>query len=252
VEERNPQAEQRMYAARLAGGLIHEIRNPLNSLSLNLQLLAEDWREPRDQRERRALKRIERLQAEAARLSGILDDFMDFLRERKLMRTPCDINRLVEDLVNFVRPQIEARGIQLRASYGNLPQCHVDVNLLKQGLLNLILNAEEAVANAPTREVILRTAHDGDNVRVDVIDTGPGIRPEDKEKIFEVFYSTRKGGSGLGLPTARRIVEEHGGSIEVHSDVGRGTCFTVRLPIGRPDPRPAAQHGDAERGGGIT
>lgn len=227
-----------MYAARLAGGLIHEIRNPLNTLSLNLQLLAEDWREPRDQRERRALKRIERLQAETARLSRILDDFMDFLRERKLDRVHCDLNRIVEELATFVRPQLESRGIQLRVSCeGSLP-CHLDINLIKQALLNLILNAEEAVAQSPTREVILRTSRDGTGARVDVIDTGKGIRPEDMTRIFEVFYSTRKGGTGLGLPTARKIVEEHGGSIEVHSDVGRGTCFSVRLPMCEADARP--------------
>jgi len=235
AEERARRAERSAYASRLAGGLIHEIKNPLNTLSLNLQLLAEDCAGAETHVERRALKRIQRLQGETKRLNAILDDFMGFVRDRKLDLAERDVNRLVDSVVTFVRPALESKGIHLRASYGAAPRCRVDENLIKQALLNLILNAEQALEERGTREIMVRTSGEGAEARIDVIDTGRGIRPGDEERIFEAFYSTRKGGTGLGLAATRRIVEEHGGSIEVHSDRGRGTCFTVRLPVGAED-----------------
>ena len=230
AEGRVRHAEQRAAAGRLAGGLIHEIKNPLNTLSLNLQLLAEDYEADDSQEAQRALRRVRRLMAETDRLNAILKDFMGFVRDRKLELVPCDLNELVGDLATFVTPELESKGIQLRASFGDAPRCRVDVNLLKQALLNLIINAEDALAQCPNREIMLRTQRDGDMARIDVIDTGAGIPEEDREKIFEAFYSTRKSGTGLGLPTTRRIVEEHGGTIALHSDHGQGSCFTIRLP----------------------
>ena len=245
VEERARRVQRRAYAGSLAGGLIHEIKNPLNTLSLNLQLLAEDCAGAETQAERRTLKRIQRLQAETKRLNSILDDFMGFVRHQKLDLAERDVKRLVEGVVTFVRPELESKGIQLRASYGMAPRCRLDENLVKQALLNLILNAEQALEAGGTREIMVRTAGEAPGVRIDVIDTGKGIRPGDEKRIFEAFYSTRKGGTGLGLPATRRIVEEHGGSIEVHSDRGRGTCFTVRLPVDAEE----AGAGEGEGGG---
>ena len=236
AEERTRWAERRKYAENLAGGLIHEIKNPLNTLSLNLQLLAEDWAHAETQEERRALRRVQRLQAETKRLNAILDEFMGFVRDRTLRLAECDVNGLVEELVMFVGPELESKGIQVRTSYGATGRCALDRNLMKQALLNLVLNAEQALEGAATREIMVRTAREGgagnggETVRIDIIDTGRGIAPAEREKVFEVFFSTRQGGTGLGLPATRRIVEEHGGTIEVHSDHGRGTCFTVWLP----------------------
>lgn len=229
AEECARRTEERASAGDLAGGLIHEVKNPLNSLSMNLQLLAEDWRDAETQKERRALKRIERLQSETARLAAILDEFMDFVRKQKLVTRPADVNQLVAGVVTFVRPEFGTKGIEIRTSYQDTPPCRLDVNLFKQALLNLLLNAEEAVVASATREIIVRTAWENGTVRIDVIDTGKGIAADDIDKVFEAFYSTRKGGTGLGLPTARRIIEQHGGSLAVHSDRGQGTCFTIRL-----------------------
>ena len=245
IEERVRRAEQLAYAGTLAGGLIHEIKNPLNTLSLNLQLLAEDWRDADTQEERRALKRIQLLQAETRRLTAILDDFLGFVRGHRLALADCDVNDLVEQVITFLRPDLESKRIEIRNSLGALPRCRLDAGLIKQALLNLLLNAEQALTQSDTREIILRTAAEGDGIRIDVIDTGRGIPPGDAAKIFEAFYSTRQGGTGLGLATTRRIVEEHGGRIVVHSDPGRGSCFTVTLPAGQPD----AGHSGAFEGG---
>lgn len=228
--ERLRRSENFAFAGRLAGGLIHEVKNPLNTLSLNLQLLAEEWRNAETPEERRALKRINRLKSETDRLTAILDEFMGFVRGHRLSLAERDVNTLVEEVVMFVRPELEVKRIEIRTSYGELPHCRLDVNLIKQALLNLILNAQQASEGAANPEIIVRTAPEEDSIRIDVIDTGKGIPAEDVERVFEAFYSTRRGGTGLGLPMTRRIVEEHGGHLAVHSDPGRGTCFSIILP----------------------
>ena len=232
--EKMRRSEHLAYAGRLAGGLIHEIKNPLNTLSLNLQLLAEDWQQAETAKQRRALKRIELLQSETRRLTSILDDFMNFVRGHRLEAADCDVNKLIREVLTFVQPELESNRIDVRTGYEPLPACRLDANLIRQALLNLILNAEQALAGRDGGEIIVRTAPAGDGVRIDVIDTGNGIDPNDAEKVFEAFYSTKRGGTGLGLPTTRRIVEEHGGRITVHSDRGRGTCFTITLPAAPP------------------
>ena len=249
AEERARRAEQLAYAGGLAGRLIHEIRNPLNTLSLNLQLLEEDWQNPESQKERRALKRIQLLQAETQRLSAVLDDFLGFVRGHRLLLADCDVNKLVDDVLTFMRPELESRKIEIRHSYGQLPVCRLDANLVKQTLLNVILNAEQALAESDNREIIVRTAPEHEDVRIDVIDTGKGIPPGEVGKVFEAFYSTKKGGTGLGLPTSRRIVEEHGGALTVHSEPGRGSCFTITFPARRGEGPPP---GTREARGGAA
>jgi signal transduction histidine kinase len=198
---------------------------------MNLQLLEEQWQAPQTAQERRALQRIQTLRAETDRLKTILDEFVNFLREHRLTLTVCDVNRLVEGVADFVSAEMESRGIQLRRSLGLLPMTRLDANLIKQVLLNLLLNAAQAVEGREPREIILLTAVEDEQIRIDVTDTGRGIPRGDLEKIFDAFYTKAKGGLGLGLPTARRIVEEHGGRLTVQSEPGRGSRFTVLLPI---------------------
>ncbi len=238
--ERQRRAEQLAYAGALAGGLVHEIKNPLNSLSLNLQLLAEEWANAETPEERRALKRIQMLLAETNRLAGTLDDFLGFARGQPLQPAPCDVNKLIEEVSAFIAPELESRKIELRKCLEPLPECILDGNLLRQALLNLLLNAKEAMEEGRPHEIILRSGAVDGWLRIDVIDTGRGIPPENLDKIFEAFYSTRKGGTGLGLPTARRIVEQHDGRLLVHSEPGKGSCFAMILPVA-PLPAPAAQ-----------
>ena len=122
AEKRAHRAEKMAYAGQLAGALIHEIKNPLNTLSMNLQLLAEDWQGSESQKERRALKRLERLQSETERLNAILNDFMDFVREPKLQRQECNPNEIVDEVVMFVRPELDLNDMQLRDCAGLPPR----------------------------------------------------------------------------------------------------------------------------------
>ncbi|MGE5754305.1 MAG: two-component system sensor histidine kinase NtrB [Planctomycetaceae bacterium] len=216
--------------AQLAGGLAHEIRNPLSTMRLNLDLLAEDFQDPETTRDRRVFQKIDRLRRESQRLQDILEDFLRFARVQELRREPADLNAVVDDLRDFCEPQAASVGIVIRTHYADdLPTIPLDVDLFKQALLNLMLNAQHAMPDGG--ELILTTRRDGPWVVLDVTDTGLGMTEEVRARVFDAFYSTRPGGSGLGLPTTRKIVEAHGGTIHVQSVPGKGSQFTVRLPV---------------------
>jgi two-component system sensor histidine kinase HydH len=215
--------------AELAGGFIHEIKNHLGTLGLNLQLLAEDFQEPETQRERRALARVQKLQRECQRLADLSSDFLRFARMRDLPLEPCDLSKVVEEMVDFFEPTARAAGIDIKTYVpADLPRVHLDRDMFKQAILNLMLNAEQALpgGGAITVQASALSGH----VCLSLIDTGQGMAPEVLAKVFEPFFSTKSTGSGLGLPTTRKIVEAHRGSIDVQSEVGKGTKFTIRLP----------------------
>ena len=215
--------------AQLAGGLAHEIRNPLSTISLNLDLLAEDFQQPETPRDRRALQKIERLRREGRRLQTLLEDFLRLVRVQDLRLEPADLNLVVEEMRDFCEPQAMAQGIIVRShSADDLPRVLLDVDLFKQALLNLFINARQAMPDGG--ELILTTRRDGSWVVLDITDTGLGMTDEVRSRIFDAFYSTRPGGSGLGLPTTRKIIEAHGGDIRVESEPGKGSQFTIRLP----------------------
>ncbi|MEZ6243811.1 MAG: ATP-binding protein [Phycisphaerales bacterium] len=241
AERRLRAAERQAEAASMTRGLAHEIRNPLSTIGLNAQLLAEGIAELElDEADRARLgRRVEALGREAERLRGILEDFLEFAGELRLEPTPGDLNAVVEELVDFFLPQAQSQGVRLRAEPSTTPlRASIDAPHLKQAVLNLMLNAVQAMSGASgerARELILRTerVQDADRrsvVRLHVIDTGPGIDAETAGRLFDPYFTTKPGGTGLGLPTARRIIEGMGGRIELHSEPGKGTDFTITLP----------------------
>ncbi len=218
--------------AELAGGFIHEIKNHISTLGLNLQLLAEDFADPQTQRERRALDRVKRLQGECQRLADVSNDFLRFARIQDLEAKPADLAEVVEEVVDFFSPTAKAANIEIKSYLpADLPAVALDADLFKQALLNLLLNAQQAMPDGG--EITLQAVADGAGVTLSVIDAGKGMTPEVAAKVFRPFFSTRPGGTGLGLATTRRIVEAHGGTIEVQSEVGRGSKFTLRLPAAK-------------------
>jgi signal transduction histidine kinase len=215
--------------AELAGGFIHEIKNHLSTLGLNLQLLAEDIQEAESPRERRALARIQRLQSECQRLVEVSNDFLRFARVKDLTLTPTDLGKVVEEMVDFFGPTARSAGIDIRCYIPpDLPAVSLDRDLFKQALLNLMLNAEQAMPRGG--ELTLFAHAEAGGVCFSLIDTGQGMQADVLAKVFRPFFSTRPGGTGLGLPTTRKIVEAHGGRIEAQSEVGKGTKFTMHLP----------------------
>lgn len=219
--------------AVLAGQLAHEIKNPLSTISLNVELLGEDFAQADSPRERRALERLARVQRECRRLQELLNDFLNFARAQPRDLAEHDLNHLLEELLDFHRPQAEAAGIEVvRLLDRNLPSVRIDRQQIRAALLNLILNAQQAMPRGGRLEVRTRATPQG--LAVDLIDTGVGIDAKTLPRIFEPFFSTKSGGSGLGLPTARKIIDTHGGRIAVQSEVGRGTQFTIELPVSGP------------------
>jgi two-component system sensor histidine kinase HydH len=215
--------------AELAGGFVHDLKNHLSTLRLNLQLLAEDFHDPQTQRERRALDRIQRLQNESQRLVDVSNEFLRFARVKDLELTPTNLSEVVEELMDFFAPLARTANIEIKSYLpADLPTVRLNRDMFKQALLNLLLNAQQAMPSGG--EITLLARAEPDYVILDLIDTGRGMAPEVLAKAFRPFYSTRGGGTGLGLPTTRKIIEAHGGSIDVQSEVGRGTKFTIRLP----------------------
>jgi len=227
------QQQQYTELAELAGGFIHELKNHLSTLGLNLQLLAEDFANPENQRERRALTRVQRLQGECQRLVDVANDFLRFARVKDLELVATDLGKIVEEMLDFFGPTGRKANIEIKPFIpADLPMVLLDRELFKQALLNLMLNAEQAMPAGGELTILAdRENNSPASVCLSLIDTGKGISPENLPRVFEPFFSTKQSGCGLGLATTKRIVEAHGGTIEVRSELGRGTQFTIYLRI---------------------
>jgi len=215
------------FLGRLAGGLVHEIKNPLSTLRINLTLLKEDLQTVRP--EDVALhRRIEVLEKEVRRLDAVLNEFMRYAGVRRLDLKRHDLRDVTADIVEFIGPGFLRDGVTLEA---DVPSIEVDVDeqLFKRALFNLLLNAQQAISGPGTVRVMGGQA--GRRAWIEVRDDGDGIPDDCLEKVFDVYYSRSKEGSGLGLPTARRIMEEHGGSLELTSHEGQGTCVRMEVPL---------------------
>ncbi len=221
----------------LAGGLAHELKNPLSTLRLHLQLLREQWQDEELPKARRTVRTLVTLDQEVRRLNDILEDFLRFARTDQIDLKLGPLNPLIEEVVQFVRPEALAEGVAIETFLdANLPLLMLDQARLKQAVLNLVVNARQALADSEGEgrriTVITRpAAADHRHVLIEVVDDGPGMNAKLLERCFETYYSTKGAGSGLGLATVRRIVEAHGGKVELQSSPGHGTRALVLLPV---------------------
>jgi len=229
--------DQYAELTELAGGFIHEIKNHLSTLGLNLQLLAEDFQDPQSQRERRALTRVQRLQNECQRLVEVSNDFLRFARIKRLDLSPADLGKVIEEMIDFFGPTARSANIEIKVYVpADLPSVLLDQEMFKQALLNLLLNAEQAMPEGGNLTIQAASENRGPpTVCLSLIDTGQGMPADVQAKAFQPFFSTKKGGTGLGLATSRKIVEAHDGTIALESEPGRGTKFTIRLPAAKTD-----------------
>jgi len=259
AERRARDAERLAELGSMTGGLAHEIKNPLSTIGLNAQLLAEgldDSELPVDQRER-LKRRLDALRREAERLRGILTDFLQFAGRIKLDPHRKDVSRIADEACDFFLPQCDQARVVMRTQMSSEPAwAMVDESLLKQAILNLMINAVQAMdrhapkgAPSPIGELIVRVEAREQSIEIHVIDTGPGIEPAKQAEIFRPYVSGRQGGTGLGLSIARRIVEEHGGTLALRSDVGQGSDFVITLPPAASAEAPA-QHVPSENAAG--
>ncbi len=216
--------------SQLAGALAHEIKNPLSVIVMNMELLAEDLGEPQSPVERRSLAKVEIVKRQCQRLQTLLEDFLRFARVRHLDMSAGSLNERIERVLTLYEPQAADQNVDImRYLDPDLPLIMMDEPTLEAALVNLVKNAIEAMPEGGQFTVRTRLTRSG--VALDLIDTGRGVDRTTAMHMFEAFYSTKDGGSGLGLPSARKGIEAHGGRIDVQSEVGRGTQFSLEFPM---------------------
>lgn len=221
---------ERFNAIRLlAAGVAHEIGNPLNSLTIHLQLLERESREVETERGDELRQLIDVCKNEVFRLDRIINQFLKAVRPVQLQRSKSNVGRLLDETLSFLQHEIRDRNVLVETERPDpLPEIPVDEQQIKQAFFNLIKNAVEAMEQGGLLKITIQV--DERFIAVAFHDSGPGIHMEKIGKIFEPYETTKEKGSGLGLMIVQRIVRDHGGQIEVHSDPGKGTCFTLFLP----------------------
>ena len=230
LEQQAQEAERMAYVGTLASGLAHEIRNPLNSLNLNMQMLEEEIEEGGSAPTGKRLLAITR--SEISRLERLVSDFLAYAKPRPLEIEEMPAVRPLERVRELLAGEIQKRGARVEVEdRSGGARVRVDPGQIGQLLLNLARNALDAAQEAGRTPVLeLSVTRQGATVSLTVRDNGMGIPPEERERVFEIFYSTRKGGTGLGLAIVDRIAKAHGGRVKVDSEVGEGTTVTVELP----------------------
>jgi PAS domain S-box-containing protein len=233
--ERHRAAQETLESERiaalqlLAAGVAHEIGNPLNSLTIHLQLLERRLRKLPADRQEHLLHPLEVAQEEIKRLDTIVTQFLRAIRPAPLQRAPHDLNSLIRDAAEFLGPELKSRNILLELDLApGLPILEVDQDQLKQAFYNIVKNASEAMKQGGLLKI--RTGSDSKWVNINFTDTGGGMTPEAMARIFEPYFTTKQSGSGLGLMITQRIVRTHGGEVVIESDPGNGLKITIRLP----------------------
>jgi signal transduction histidine kinase len=221
--ERIKESERLSAIGEMAAGIAHEIRNPLSTIGTMVDLLAS-----RDSHVDALL--LKGIREESTRLQHILTRFLNYSRPYVPMRVSCDVNIILEEVVSLLQGG-DGRGcMKISKELGRLAgPVRIDRDEVKQVLWNLVLNAIEAAG--PDGCVTVRSRDDEPGVRIEVVDTGPGIPADDLSRIFKPFFSTKQKGTGLGLPIADKIVRAHGGTLTAESGPGRGAKFVVQLPV---------------------
>lgn len=227
IEKRVREAERLAHIGQLTTSIAHEIRNPLSSASMSIQDLLKSLSVSGNDK-----RRIEILGKEIARVNRILTEMLDFAKPMKLDVEKTSIGPLVQSCLEVLEAKIREKGISVRIKLARkLPRILVDREKIFQALINVFLNSIEAVAMGG--DVTVSATHLGGAVRIEIVDDGQGIAEEDLKYIFDPFFSRKKKGTGLGLANAKKVVEAHGGKIEVRTPVSSGTAVTIDIPIAR-------------------
>ncbi len=215
----------------LSSWMAHEIRNPLNSITINLELLKEEVaRLIQEEAKEEPLRLMNVISDEINRLNESVHDFLNFNKFPSLNVETTDINQILDGTLTLVQPEAVRRGVKIRKGYRKkLPTIQVDAKKIRQVLLNIIINSIQAMPKGGELHLITRSR--GNRVEIEIKDSGAGIPEKVQEKIFDFFFTTREEGAGLGLSIARRIINEHGGDILVESKEDSGTSVILRLPL---------------------
>ncbi len=222
------QVSERLAAlGRITAGVAHEVKNPLNSMRLWLENLKESLPAEPDSGSQQAVQVLDK---EIDRLDAVVKRFLDFTRPMDVRLEATQLADVLKEVIEIAKPQLQKAKIHVAQLLPiDVPEVYVDRALLKQAVLNLVLNAVEAMPTGGQLRLVL--SRRGEMAEITVGDTGKGIPVENRQKIFQLFFTTRPGGSGIGLASTFRIVQLHNGSIDFTTEVGRGTTFRIELPL---------------------
>lgn len=219
-------SERLANLGRITAGVAHEVKNPLNSMRIWLENLKASLPDV----EGLPLQAVRVLDSEIDRLDSVVKRFLDFTRPPEMHQEESSVKEILEEVLAVERPEFDKASIKLETRLASdVPRVLIDKPLLKQALLNLLVNAIEAMPGGGQLYVSLRRG--AEMAEIEIRDTGRGIAPEHRQRIFQLFFTTRPGGSGIGLASAFRTIQLHNGSIEFESEVGRGTKFRIDLPL---------------------
>ena len=226
--------EKRLLLSRLLARFAHEVRNPLSSLDIHVQLLEEDLAQAVPQLKENTASRFEIIRGELHRLENIVKHFLSLAGPSSLDLHPVEVAKLVSHVCELLRPEAAARGIEIAMNVpGALPAVAADSAQLTQVLLNLVINAIQAVERNGRVEVSASTDGRDEILSIEVHDTGHGIPADKRSAIFEPFFTTRAEGSGLGLWIVQQIITAHGGVVGASNARNGGAVFTVHLPLAK-------------------
>lgn len=241
IDEEKAREERLAYVGVLAAGLVHEIKTPLHAIQLTVEMLAEDAVRLPSEFRPRFERRSKRVSAEVKSLARMLDAFLSFARPPKIDPVPTDLNRFIREIIEFIGPEMDEAGIQVTINLADdMFPVVLDKNQFTHVVLNLLKNAMESIEALREKKaedfegrIVIATTEEEDGIKLVIEDNGEGIRPGDEEKIFDLFYTTKPKGNGLGLGIVKRTVEEHRGGIRMESMNDPGARFIVTLPRGR-------------------
>lgn len=228
-------SEKLAALGQLAAGIAHEIRNPLTSINILIHSLRDSFSSNNSHRED-----LQVIEEEIDRINKIVDQFLRFARPSPPLLEKAEISSVFEETLQLLRPQIEKQRISVQKNFGSLPLINIDKEQMKQVVLNLLLNAIQAMPGGGQLQLTGQMPRGNSWIQLSIQDSGMGIPPQDMDKLFDPFFSTREGGIGLGLSIAHRIIDQHHGRIEVESTPEKGTLFTIWLPLEQ-------RSGDADR-----
>lgn len=225
IEDEIETSRRLSAAGRLTRGVAHEVKNPINAIVLHLQLLQNKLKQEDPDTQRH----MNVIDSEIHRLDRVVQTLVDFTRPRDLHLQEIDMRKILEDVSVLAGPDAAQHGVRFAQDYCDEPLLvRVDPDLMKQAILNLVLNGVQAMTNGGT--LTLSAQREGEGVLAEIRDEGSGIPAELQEKVFELYFTTKKGGSGIGLAQTYQVMQWHYGSVDFESKVGVGTTFRLRLP----------------------
>ncbi len=226
---------------RLTSGVAHEVKNPINAIVVHLELLRQKMEHP----DANSQRHLDVIGSEIRRLDRVVQTLVDFTRPMDLRLAEIDLRRLLDDVLTLATPDAERHGIHVVRHIADHPlMVKMDPDLVKQAVLNVMINGMQAMAHGG--DLTITAFRDDGDVQVEIADEGAGIPPEIQEKIFNLYFTTKKGGTGIGLAMAYRVMQLHNGSMEFATMVGQGTTFKLRFPASESSAH-ASMHATANR-----